>query len=66
MTQRNASTIESSLHELLARVLADAQLELVDVVCTGLGTATAAVQLFRGDFPLRFVWFLLDDGDPRT
>ena len=45
MTQRNASTIESSLHELLARVLADAQLELVDVVCTGLGTATAAVEI---------------------
>ena len=45
MTQRNASTIDSSLHQLLGPVLADAQLELVDVVCTGLGTATANVEI---------------------
>ena len=45
MTQRNASTIESSLHELLGPLLEDSQLELVDVVCTGLGTATAAVEI---------------------
>ena len=39
------TTSASALIELLTPVLADAHLELVDLVCTGLGTATAAVEI---------------------
>ena len=45
MTKSTTSATESSLHGLLAPLLAEANLELVDIVCAGLGTAAAAVEI---------------------
>ncbi len=45
MTKGTTSATESSLHDLLVPVLAEANLELIDIVCTGLGTPAAAVEI---------------------
>ncbi len=45
MTKSTTSATESSLQDLLAPVLAEANLELIDIVCAGLGTAAAAVEI---------------------